>query len=78
MEENRTVEMYVAQAIQDALKCQSNKYRSGEYISERYYRKIMREIQSKEIPDDIKGKVIELPDDLKKKYDVVAVIFFDD
>ena len=46
MTENRTVESYVAQAIHDALQCQSIKYRSGEYISERYYRKIMYEIQN--------------------------------
>lgn len=86
MEVNRTVEMYVAQAIEDALKCQSIKYRNGDYISERYYRKIMREIQSsyvkkesKEIPDYLKGKFIELPDDLKKKYGgIVAILFLDD
>ena len=45
MNENRTVESYVAQAVQDALQCQSIQYKSGEYISERYYRKIMKEIQ---------------------------------
>lgn len=86
MEENRTVEMYVANAIEDALKCQSIKYRNGDYISERYYRKIMKEVQkqqykikSKEIPDYLKGKFIELPDDLKKKHGgVVAILFLDD
>ena len=46
MNENRTVEMYVAQAIEDALKFQSIQYRSGKYISERYYRKIMNEVQN--------------------------------
>lgn len=46
MNENRTVESYVAQAVHDALQCQSIKYRSGEYIGERYYRKIMQEIKN--------------------------------
>lgn len=85
MEENRTIECFVWQAIYDALHHQSTKYPDGESITEAYYRKIMRDIESryvkkerKEIPDYIKGKVIELPDDLKKKYDVVAVIFMDE
>ena len=46
MKENRTVEMYVAQAIHDALQCQSIKYKSGAYISEMCYRKIMQEVQN--------------------------------
>ena len=35
--------------------------------------------ESKEIPDYLKGKFIELPDDLKKKHGgIVAVLFLDD
>ena len=86
MEENRIIESYVADAVHAALCCKSNKYPGGEYISEDFYRKIMREIQrsyvkidSKGIPDYIKGKFIEIPDDLKKKYGgVVAILFLDE
>lgn len=42
-------------------------------IQSRYVKK-----ESKEIPDYIKGKFIKLPDDLKEKYGVVGVIFFDE
>lgn len=79
------IECFVWQAIFDALNHQSTKYPDGESITEVYYRKIMREIQSryekkesKEIPDYIKGKFIKLPDDLKEKYEVVGFIIFDD
>lgn len=85
MEENRRIEYYVWEAISEALHHQSTKYPDGESITEAYYRKIMREIQSryvkkesKEIPDDIKGKFIKLPADLKEKYGVIGVIFFDE
>lgn len=86
MEENRTIESLVASAVQSALRCQSIQFPDGEYISEFFYRQIMRDIQSryvkkerKEIPDYIKGKFIELPDDLKKKHGgVVAILFLDE
>lgn len=79
------IECFVWQAIYDALHHQSTKYPDGESITEAYYRKIMREIQSryvkkesKEIPDDIKGKFIKLPADLKEKTGIVAIYFFDE
>ena len=80
------IEYYVAQAVHDALLYKSTKTPSGEFISEQHYRNIMKEIQSryvkkesKEIPDYLKGKFIELPDDLKKKHGgIVAILFLDD
>lgn len=79
------IEYYVAQAVHDAVLYKSNKTPSGEYISERYYRNIMREIQSryekkesKEIPDYLKGKFIKLPADLKEKSGIVAIYFLDE
>lgn len=77
MEENRTIEYYVWEAVREALQYESTKTPSGESITEKYYRKIMRELQSREAKEESKSKFIELPEDLRKKYDVVAFLILD-